>query len=87
MMNASRLNPELTGISKNLWALLMYLSVFLVWNIYKSVPSKVVYALRGIGIAGLIILALVFSSGTSDNPDWLTTGWWGILGLIGWAIL
>ncbi len=85
MMNASRLNPEMTGISKNLWALLMYLSVFLVWNIYKSVPSKVVYVLRGTGIAGLVILALVFRSGTPENPGWLTTGWWGILGLIGWG--
>lgn len=28
MLNTSRVDPELTGISKNLWALLMYFAVF-----------------------------------------------------------
>lgn len=87
MMNTSRLNPELTGISQNLWALLMYVSVFLVWNLYKNVSGKVVFILKGLGIAGLIVLVILFRSGTPENPGWLTTGWWGILGLIGWGYL
>lgn len=85
MMNTSRLNPELTGISKNLWALLMYVSVFLVWNRYEIANKRIVSFLKGIGIAGLIVLALIFKSGTAENSGWLTTGWWGILGLIGWG--
>ena len=36
MLNSGRVNPELTGISKNLWAILMYLGVFLYWNDYPD---------------------------------------------------
>src|SRR5690554_5923308 len=43
MLNTSRLNPELTGINRNLWAILMYISVFLIWNLYKNVPQKFVF--------------------------------------------
>ena len=85
MLNVSRLNSELTGMNKNLWAILMYLSVFLIWNLYKNISQKVVFGLKGLGIAGLIVLVFLFRSGTAENPGWLTTGWWGILGLIGWG--
>ena len=85
MLNVSRLNSEHTGMNKNLWAILMYVSVFLIWNLYKNIPPKVVFILKGLGIAGLIALVFIFRSGTTDNPGWLTTGWWGILGLIGWG--
>jgi predicted acyltransferase len=85
MLNVSRLNPELTEINKNLWAILMYISVFLVWNLYRNVPKKTAFILKGLGIAGLIVLVFIFRSGTAENTGWLTTGWWGILGLIGWG--
>ncbi|MBW6535135.1 MAG: DUF5009 domain-containing protein, partial [Mariniphaga sp.] len=85
MLNVSRLNPDLTGMNKNLWAILMYISVFLIWNMYKNVSKKVVFLMKGLGIAGLIVLVFIFRSGTADDPGWLTTGWWGILGLIGWG--
>ena len=85
MLNVSRLNSELTGMNKNLWAILMYISVFLVWNLYKNISQKVALGLKGLGIAGLIVLVFIFRSGTTENPGWLTTGWWGILGLIGWG--
>jgi predicted acyltransferase len=85
MMNVHRLNPELTGMSKNLWAILMYLSVFLIWNQYGGIKSPIV--LKGIGTLGLLILVFLYRSGTSDDSGWLITGWWGILGLIGWGYL
>jgi len=85
MLNVSLLNPELTGLNKNLWAILMYFSVFLIWNLYKNIPPKVIFILKGLGIAGLIVLVFIFRSGTAEDPGWLTTGWWGILGLIGWG--
>ncbi len=85
MMNSSQINPDLTGINKNLWAILMYVSVFLVWNQYKKLNRLLTFILKGGGIAGLVILAAAFRSGTPDNVTWMTTGWWGILGLIGWG--
>lgn len=87
MLNVSRLNPELTGINRNLWAILMYISVFLVWNLYQNIPTKLIFLLKGLGVAGLVFLVFIFRSGTVENPGWLTTGWWGILGLIGWGYL
>ncbi len=85
MMNVSRLNPELTGLNRNLWAILMYVSVFLIWNNYRTNNKRTVWLLKGIGIIGLLILVSVFKAGTPENPGWLVTGWWGILGLIGWG--
>jgi hypothetical protein len=34
-----------------------------------------------------MILAIIFRSGPADDPGWMITGWWGILGLIGWGYL
>ncbi len=85
MLNSTRINPDLTGINKNLWAILMYLSVFLIWNNYKNIGKSVVLGLKGVGFLGLIVLAAVFRSGTAENITWMQTGWWGILGLIGWG--
>jgi predicted acyltransferase len=85
MLNSSRLNTDLAGINKNLWAILMYLSVFLIWNQYRNLSGTVLLLLKGIGFVGLIALAVVFRSGTPENVGWMQTGWWGILGLIGWG--
>ncbi len=89
MLNTSRVNPELTGISKNLWALLMYLAVFLVWNNYRSKDEKpfTVTGFRLAGIGLLIILIFKFKSGQPENDGSLIIGWWGILGIIGWGYL
>ena len=88
MLNTGRVNPETTGMGKDLWALLMYISVFLVWNDYPEGRGKVLFMiLRAMGVAALIFLVIIFRSGPSDDPGWLITGWWGILGLIGWGYL
>jgi len=89
MLNTGRVNPELTGIGKNLWALLMYVAVFLFWNDYPNKDSRffTVTTLKLIGIAILVFLVLKFRSGQPQNNGSLITGWWGILGLIGWGYL
>jgi predicted acyltransferase len=88
MLNSGRVNPETTGISKNLWALLMYTSVFLVWNDYPKGKHRMLFLMmRAAGLAMLLFLVIIFRSGTNDEPGWLITGWWGILGLIGWGYL
>ncbi len=89
MLNTGRVNAELTGISQNLWALLMYIAVFLFWNDYQKKDKRsmpvTVFKLAGIGI--LIFLVFIFRSGEPENHGSLVTGWWGILGLIGWGYL
>ena len=88
MLNSGRVNPETTGLQKDLWALLMYVSVFFVWNDYPAGKNRMLFvALRAAGVATLLILTIIFRSGPADDPGWMITGWWGILGLIGWGYL
>lgn len=85
MLNSSRLDAGLSGINKDLWAMLMYFSVFLVWNNYGKLKGKILLLFKGLGLIGLIVLAAIFRSGTPEKIEWMQTGWWGILGLIGWG--
>jgi heparan-alpha-glucosaminide N-acetyltransferase len=89
MLNTERVNPEFTGIGKNLWAILMYTGVFLIWNKYRENDKNffTIAGLRLIGIAILVVLVFKFRSGEFVNNGSLITGWWGILGLIGWGYL
>lgn len=89
MLNSGRLNPELSGINENLWSILMYVSVFLIWNNYPENEKlkKLFLGLKILGITGLVLLAVVFRAGEPGNISWFETGWWGILGLIGWGYL
>lgn len=89
MLNTGRVNPELTGLSKDLWALLMYIAVFLFWNDYRDKEERI-YKIAGFKMAALaifIFLIFKFRSGQPENNGSLITGWWGILGLIGWGYL
>lgn len=89
MLNTGRVNPELTGISENLWALLMYIAVFLYWNDYRDKEARI-FTVTGFKLAALgifIFLVFKFRSGQAENNGSLITGWWGILGLIGWGYL
>ena len=89
MLNSGRLNPLLSGISRDLYAILMYISFFLIWNKYPENKrlEKLFMGLKILGIIGLIGLAFLFKSGDSGHITWFVTGWWGILGLIGWGYL
>jgi heparan-alpha-glucosaminide N-acetyltransferase len=89
MLNSERVNPELTGLGKNLWTIFMYIGAFLVWNNYQE-NDKNFFTIAGLKLAGLLILiALVFKfrSGEFENGGSLITSWWGIPGLIGWGYL
>jgi heparan-alpha-glucosaminide N-acetyltransferase len=88
-LNVGRVNPEFTGMSKNLWAILMLTGVFLIWNKYIENDRNffTIAGLRLAGIALLVFLVFKFRSGEMVNNGSLITGWWGILGLIGWGYL
>jgi len=89
MINSDRVNPEFTGLGKNLWTILMYTGVFLIWNNYKR-NEKNFFTVEGLklsGIAIIVFLVFKFRSGEFENNGSLITGWWGYLGLIGWGYL
>ncbi len=87
MLNAGRIDPELTGMNRFVWAILMYLCVFLIWNKYplNSNYKKLFMGLKALGIFGLVALVAIYRAGEPGQVEWLRTGWWGILGLIGWG--
>ncbi|HLP72928.1 MAG TPA: DUF5009 domain-containing protein [Bacteroidales bacterium] len=89
MLNTGRVNPDLTGMSRNFWALLMYIGVFLTWNDYRDSGNNffTITGMRLIGMALLAFLVFRFKSGQPQNDGSLITSWWGILGLIGWGYL
>ncbi len=89
MFNTGRVDPGLTGMNRNLWALLMYVAVFLFWNDYRDKEERI-YTVAGYKLIALfifIVLVFKFDSGRPENGGSLVTGWWGILGLIGWGYL
>lgn len=79
-------NEEAMGMPIGVWSLIFYPCVILVWNYYTFQNKAWTYLLRGIGIAGLIALALIYRGG-EDGSEYLQPRWWGILGLIGWSYL
>ncbi|HSI60612.1 MAG TPA: DUF5009 domain-containing protein [Ideonella sp.] len=69
-----------------LWSLLFYAAALLVWLDERGRDSGATRGRRGLGIAVLVVLALVYRGGV-DGRGLLAPQWWGILGLIGWAYL
>jgi hypothetical protein len=73
------------SISMPLWTLLMFIYVLLIWSNYPKTLSPVIaLGAKLIGVAGLVMLWWLYKG--PDNTG-MTTQWWGILGLIGWAYL
>ena len=69
------------GYGVNTYRILMVISFFLIWNTYsEDYKPKRWFQLAGV----LILLTLAITFRTPDG-DLFRAGWWGILGLIGWA--
>jgi predicted acyltransferase len=81
-----------------LWRLLAYTALILAWCTPVREHGRkrtFVMAVKGLGFVGLLILLAIYrrEPGPAEIPlwgrvedwVWLRTGWWGILGLIGWA--
>jgi len=86
MSNSRNVNGEFTGISKNIWSLIMYSGVFLIWNNYKKTEKNawLIITLRLTGAAMIIPMVIIFRSG--ENSGFAFNSW-GILGTIGWGYL
>jgi len=89
MVNLENINASGLLINKNYWMILMTLAFFMIWNNYRGkVLGKIPPIVMKIaGVCILIFLAVIYTGGPADNPHWMKTHWWGILGLIGWGYL
>jgi heparan-alpha-glucosaminide N-acetyltransferase len=75
-------------ISQFGFLLIITVAFFFVWLVYPARwPDWKKWLFRGIGIAALLWMALIFKGGSPEHPIGLKPHWWGILGLIGWAYL
>lgn len=67
------------------WTLLMFGCLLLIWSYYpRHLPAPVKRLFPVIGMLGLVALWAVYRNTQGGG---MTTQWWGILGLIGWAYL
>src|SRR3984957_5015806 len=74
----------------NQWGFLLIITLafFFVWLVYpERWPGWKKWLFRGIGIAALVWMAVIFKGGSPGHPMGLKPHWWGILGLIGWSYL
>jgi len=88
MVNYETAHHESIIIGKFWWCILMAISIGLIWMHWKQSPvaEKFHNPLQLAGVLLLTFLAVIYKGG-SDGEIWMTTQWWGILGLIGWAYL
>lgn len=83
----SGLSPE-SGMSFNLYRILMVASFFLIWNVYpKTDKQHLKYTFSALKIAGLLLLLFLGIIFRDANGGILSPRWWGILGIIGWTYL
>lgn len=91
MVNSEEMNAEANLIPKWIWAPSLYVAAVMIWNNYpkdeKGRISNKFKILKGFGWLILVALYFLYRKGESANLSGMTTSWWGILGLIGWAYL
>jgi len=89
MVNADHISDQ-GVLDPDLWVLLMYAAVFLIWTRVRSAGERQRAHGRWLEVAGVLLLALLALLYRGDNVGGvvqLRPMWWGILGLIGWAYL
>ena len=88
------------SLGKLWWGLLSFVAILLAWCVVPKGHGwkrNVLRVLKGVGIVVLVVLFLIYKRdpvpttiafyGAVPEWTWLQSGWWGILGLIGWAYL
>jgi hypothetical protein len=90
LANAEKADSSRMAINGNLWALLGLLSAALYLNVYPASKRFPAYSkiLRGIGLAGVVLLFAIFRRTThSGQAAWIDPSYPEILGLIGFSYL
>ncbi len=88
------------SLRRSLWEVLAFSAVLAAWCTIprdRGIKRKALLVLKTLGVLGLVVLLTMYRRearpaeipfyGTISNWVWLRIGWWGILGLIGWAYL
>jgi heparan-alpha-glucosaminide N-acetyltransferase len=87
-VNLEEYNDGAAILPKAVWALIITLCFFLIWLDYPQTFGKIrKYSLMGLGVAGLIVMAILYKGGDAKHVTHMHPSWWGILGIIGWSYL
>lgn len=88
MVNYESIHSGSLIMNRLLYCLIMTIAIGLIWMHWKKSPiqSKWHIYLQIVGIILLVFLAIIYKGG-QNGELWMTTQWWGILGLIGWSYL
>ena len=88
MVNYESIHRESLLINPALYCIIIAIATGLIWMDWKRspVPDTWHLPLQLIGAGLFIFLAAIYKGG-ANGALWMTTQWWGILGLIGWAYL
>jgi predicted acyltransferase len=71
------------GYGLGIYRILMVFAFFLIWNAYpKGFKAK-----GWLQLSGAVILAFLAITFRTPEDGFFRAGWWGILGLIGWAYM
>lgn len=88
LVNGETINATATGLQRGVWNTVCCASFILIWNSYpKASKPSLIWIARGIGMAILFVLAIIYRGGDEQELYRFGPQWWGILGLIGWAYL
>jgi heparan-alpha-glucosaminide N-acetyltransferase len=89
LANAGKADPVQMGFSGSVWALLGLVGAALYLNLYAKSERYPGYSpvLRLIGLAGVIVLFVLFRRTTHDHGAWIDGSYPEILGLIGYSYL
>lgn len=82
LANWSKIDPTLTGLSKQAWSVTGLIGAMLFWNVYPR--GRLYTALKWTGFALFVGMLAVFRR---NGGAWLSFGYWEILGLIAKAYL
>jgi len=88
LVNGETINAAATGMPRFIYNPICCLCFILIWNTYPQQANRaLVYSLRGLAIATLLVIAFIYRGGPDDALRTFSPQWWGILGLIGWSYL
>jgi heparan-alpha-glucosaminide N-acetyltransferase len=79
--------PTVNSMNKAWWNVLMYTGAILFWSDLPKKEGKCQWhtILKWSGFVLLVFLVLIFRRGDENSAGWFQTGWWGILGEIGFV--
>jgi len=87
-VNLEEYNSTAAVLPRAVWEIIITLSFFLIWLDYPETMARAKkYVLQGIGIAALIVMAILYKGGSDEHVRGMHPSWWGILGIIGWSYI